>query len=184
MSKESKRCEKAKLCSATLTSTCFFLALQILRQYPLSFEFNEYFLHFLAYHHVSMRFRTFLLDSEHERQQMGWLSDDENGEKQPRNSKSHGKSLWDYVDKLRHKSSLFYNFKYSKYHSAKVGIPTSCFLLHLVKTILKYVRFHIRNGLYFSTCRSLDWSIFVSIWDGQTLRKWLAFNLFQTDTKG
>ncbi|CAB3984119.1 Myotubularin-related 13 [Paramuricea clavata] len=94
---------------------------QILRQYPLSFEFNEYFLHFLAYHHVSMRFRTFLLDSEHERQQMGWLSDDEVDDRG--NSKSRGKSLWDYVDELHKKSSLFYNFKFSKEHSNKVLRP-------------------------------------------------------------
>ena len=91
--------------------------LQILRQYPLSFEFNEYFLHFLAYHHVSMRFRTFLLDSEHERQQMGWLSDDD--DKESKNTR--GKSLWDYVSELHKKSSLFYNFKYSKEHSNKVS---------------------------------------------------------------
>jgi hypothetical protein len=66
-----------------------------------------------------MRFRTFLLDSEHERQQMGWLSDDEVNDK--RNSKSRGKSLWDYVDELHKKSSLFYNFKFSKEHSNKVS---------------------------------------------------------------
>ena len=101
---------------------CFF---QILRQYPLSFEFNEYFLHFLAYHHVSMRFRTFLLDSEHERQQMGWLSDDDDDDK--KNPKSRGKSLWEYVNELHKNSSLFYNFKYSKEHSNKVSFhPISC----------------------------------------------------------
>ncbi|XP_046862400.1 myotubularin-related protein 5-like [Xenia sp. Carnegie-2017] len=94
---------------------------QILRQYPLSFEFNEYYLHFLAYHHVSMRFRTFLLDSEHERVQMGWLSDAE--KKDAKNSKSHIKSLWDYIDMLHKKSSLFYNFKFSKEHSEKVLRP-------------------------------------------------------------
>ncbi len=66
-----------------------------------------------------MRFRTFLLDSEHERQQMGWLSDDEDNDRG--HSKSRGKSLWEYVDELHRKSSLFYNFKYSKEHSNKVG---------------------------------------------------------------
>lgn len=69
-----------------------------------------------------MRFRTFLLDSEHERQQMGWLSDDEDAG--PNNSKSRGKSLWDYVEELHKKSSLFYNFKYSKEHSYKVSFPS------------------------------------------------------------
>ncbi|XP_029848288.2 myotubularin-related protein 13 isoform X2 [Ixodes scapularis] len=46
---------------------------QLLRQFPMSFEFNELFLRFLAYHHVSCRFRTFLLDSECERAEWGWL---------------------------------------------------------------------------------------------------------------
>ena len=66
-----------------------------------------------------MRFRTFLLDSEHERQQMGWFSDDEDSDK--KDSKSRGKSLWDYVDELHRKGSIFYNFKYSYQHSNKVS---------------------------------------------------------------
>lgn len=49
---------------------------QIMIQFPLSFEFNEYFLKFLAYHYVSCRFRTFMLDSEQERAELGWLIDE------------------------------------------------------------------------------------------------------------
>ena len=49
---------------------------QIMIQFPLSFEFNEYFLKFLAYHYVSCRFRTFMLDSEQERAELGWLLDE------------------------------------------------------------------------------------------------------------
>ena len=95
------------------------------RQFPLSFEFNEYFLHFVAYHHVSMRFRTFLLDSEHERHQMGWFSDDDcvpTGDKKLRKTKSRTTCLWEYIDELHNKSSLFFNFRYSKDHSEKVGV--------------------------------------------------------------
>lgn len=44
---------------------------QIHSQFPLSFEFNDYYLRFLAYHSVSCRFRTFLLDCELERVECG-----------------------------------------------------------------------------------------------------------------
>lgn len=49
---------------------------QIHRQFPLSFEFNQFYLKFIAYHHVSCRFRTFLLDCEAERSECGWLNEE------------------------------------------------------------------------------------------------------------
>lgn len=96
----------------------------------MSFEFNQYFLKFLAYHYVSCRFRTFLLDSECERVELGWLledrssrhrgldggSDDETGFSLKTNSLSNspslGPSFWDYVEKLWSRCPIFYNFWY------------------------------------------------------------------------
>ena len=49
---------------------------QIMNQYQLSFEFNQYYLKFIAYHYISCRFRTFLLDSEAERADYGWIYED------------------------------------------------------------------------------------------------------------
>ncbi|XP_058057727.1 myotubularin-related protein 13 [Anopheles bellator] len=53
---------------------------QIQQQFPLAFEFNEFYLRFLAYHHVSCRFRTFLFDCELERVEFGITAiDDKRG---------------------------------------------------------------------------------------------------------
>ncbi|XP_020625172.1 myotubularin-related protein 13-like isoform X2 [Orbicella faveolata] len=78
---------------------------QIMLQFPLSFEFNDHFLSTIAYHHVSMRFRTFLLDSEHERSESGWMAEEDH--------KPRGKSLWDYMDLQKSKSPLYNNFLFS-----------------------------------------------------------------------
>jgi myotubularin-related protein 5/13 len=79
-----------------------------MQQFPLSFEFNENFLCTIAYHHVSMRFRTFLLDSEHERHEAGWMSEDD--------GKKTGKSFWDYIEEQNIKNPAFYNFLYAMGH--------------------------------------------------------------------
>jgi myotubularin-related protein 5/13 len=47
---------------------------QCMSQFPNAFEFNEFYLEFLAYHSVSNRFRTFLLDSEFERTHFGLMN--------------------------------------------------------------------------------------------------------------
>merc|ERR1719436_1606336 len=44
---------------------------QLHNQFPMAFEFSQFYLRFLAYHHTSCRFRTFLLDSELHRAERG-----------------------------------------------------------------------------------------------------------------
>ena len=46
---------------------------QIHHQFPMAFEFNQYYLRFLAYHHVSCRFHNFLCDYEFQRSQVNFL---------------------------------------------------------------------------------------------------------------
>ncbi|XP_065070584.1 myotubularin-related protein 5-like [Rhopilema esculentum] len=84
---------------------------QIMSQYSSAFEFNNYFLCFLAYHNGSMRFNTFMLESEHERSQQGWLNSDEKEDEKgvPRVT---GQSIWDYLRHHSEKSTTFHNFKY------------------------------------------------------------------------
>lgn len=113
---------------------------QIHGQFPLSFEFNDYYLRFLAYHSVSCRFRTFLLDCELERVECGVAavedkrgsltshhksvdtgSDDDivypGGRLAGNNISSHyvpnlGQSVFDYIEKHNARTSIFYNFMY------------------------------------------------------------------------
>ncbi|KAL8615600.1 hypothetical protein ACOMHN_026590 [Nucella lapillus] len=113
---------------------------QIHHQFPLSFEFNQYFLKFVAYHYVSNRFRTFMLDNEFERVEAGWLLD----EKRPGGvsveevaegqgfSPKHGQllgagfsGLWDYMDRQHRKSAIFTNFMFSPHDQDVVLRPYS-----------------------------------------------------------
>jgi myotubularin-related protein 5/13 len=101
---------------------------QIHHQFPMSFEFNQYYLCFLAYHHLSNRFRTFMLDNEARRVEAGWMLE----EGRLSATRSHtslgaaavdsdiilpsssvGISIWDYIDEHREKQPTFYNFLYT-----------------------------------------------------------------------
>ncbi|XP_054656090.1 myotubularin-related protein 5 isoform X1 [Dunckerocampus dactyliophorus] len=82
---------------------------QIHLQFPMEFEFSQYYLKFLAYHYVSNRFRTFLLDSDYERIELGVLYE----EKGERKSPQVCKSVWDYIERLNKKTPVFFNYMFS-----------------------------------------------------------------------
>ncbi|XP_035280334.1 myotubularin-related protein 5 isoform X2 [Anguilla anguilla] len=81
---------------------------QIHLQFPMEFEFSQYYLKFLAYHYVSNRFRTFLLDSDYERIELGVMYE-EKGERKSQQLKS----VWDYIDRLNKKTPIFFNYMFA-----------------------------------------------------------------------
>ncbi|XP_062383465.1 myotubularin-related protein 5 isoform X4 [Sardina pilchardus] len=82
---------------------------QIHLQFPMEFEFSQYYLKFLAYHYVSNRFRTFLLDSDYERIELGVLYEEKGERKNPQVCKS----AWDYIDRLNKKTPVFFNYMFA-----------------------------------------------------------------------
>ena len=92
---------------------------QIQRQFPTAFEFNEFYLRFLAYHSVSGRYRQFLFDNEFERYECGVLTVEDKFnslvthktiEIGSSEEKNFDYSIFDFIEKQHSKSPIFYNF--------------------------------------------------------------------------
>ncbi|CAF1324822.1 unnamed protein product [Rotaria sordida] len=101
---------------------------QIWNQYPSEFEFNQYYLRFLAYHHLSNRFKNFMLDCDCERKKdRNWyvdttrdsLTDDITGL-----YRCNTINIWDYITKVNRESARFYNFLYSSSNDCCVLRPS------------------------------------------------------------
>ncbi|XP_036134137.1 myotubularin-related protein 5 isoform X1 [Molossus molossus] len=82
---------------------------QVHLQFPMEFEFSSFYLKFLGYHHVSCRFRTFLLDSDYERIELGLLYEEKGERKGPQACRS----VWEYVERLSRRTPVFYNYMYA-----------------------------------------------------------------------
>ncbi|KAH9519121.1 ARS-binding factor 1, partial [Bulinus truncatus] len=149
---------------------------QIHHQFPLSFEFSQYLLRYLAYHCVSNRFRTFMLDSELERVESGWLMEDLRaslagdtksedipeffnkpttlGDSKLNSTESkhptYGASLWDHLDKLSKQTPVFFNFAYAMEEQDPILRPYS----NVSK--LKIWDFYITEDLHRGTPYDLD----------------------------
>ena len=112
---------------------------QILNQFPMAFEFNDFYLRYLAYHHVSCRFNTFVFDNEKMRVQSGCPSGvsnasevvDAKSEASDEDGLAHhptatgsgvstisadeagvGIDVFDYIELAHAKSPIFFNFNY------------------------------------------------------------------------
>lgn len=109
---------------------------QIHLQFPVSFEFNDFYLRFLAYHSISCRYRTFLFDCELERFDSGIATiEDKRGSLNSKHVVETGQgsdddifpggirssgvgatkigySVFDYIERQHAKSPIFFNFMY------------------------------------------------------------------------
>ncbi|XP_048865077.1 myotubularin-related protein 5-like isoform X6 [Brienomyrus brachyistius] len=94
---------------------------QIHLQFPMEFEFSQYYLKFLAYHYVSNRFRTFLLDSDYERIELGVMYEEKGEKRGPQTFKS----VWDYIERLNKKTPVFFNYMFAP-EDGEVLKPYSC----------------------------------------------------------
>lgn len=126
---------------------------QVQLQFPLSFEFNDFYLRFLAYHSVSCRFRTFFFDCELDRFESGITTiEDKRGSLNSKHvvetgtgsdddifpggirssgagATKIGSSVFDYIERQHAKSPIFFNFMYINDKENVVLRPQSSFAM-------------------------------------------------------
>uniref|UniRef100_A0A2R9C2R0 UDENN domain-containing protein n=1 Tax=Pan paniscus TaxID=9597 RepID=A0A2R9C2R0_PANPA len=71
---------------------------QVHLQFPMEFEFSQFYLKFLGYHHVSRCFQTFLLDSDYEHIELGLLYEEK------------GCLAGLCVDRMSKRTAMFHNY--------------------------------------------------------------------------
>ncbi|XP_023320914.1 myotubularin-related protein 13 isoform X8 [Eurytemora carolleeae] len=146
---------------------------QLLNQFPMAFEFSHFYLKFLAYHHISCRFRTFLLDSECERAEVGFIEVREKRSSIPRSSRSNdtqssdeeergsnqgfpgthlGVSVFDFIDKLNQRTSSLHNPLFCPELQQTVLRPFS----HMSDLVLW--DYYIEEELRFGPCYDMEYA--------------------------
>ncbi|KAK4470174.1 hypothetical protein MN116_005754, partial [Schistosoma mekongi] len=111
---------------------------QLLRQFPLAFEFNDYYLRFIAYHHVSNRFHNFKYDSELERFTVWFPNLVESLANNCKFGTSivsnidehalelyHSRSILPFIQQQHYEWPVFFNFRYSRTLGEKVLRPAT-----------------------------------------------------------
>ncbi|CAH8574882.1 unnamed protein product [Schistosoma haematobium] len=111
---------------------------QLLKQFPLSFEFNDYYIQFIAYHYISNRFHNFKYDTEFERFTIWFpklieslLNNYKYGTSIISNIDEHllelyySHSIWPFIQQQHYEWPIFFNFRYSPTLSEKVLRPAT-----------------------------------------------------------